>query len=243
MTYPNAERLELPVLHELIATGGFEEVRFLYERLIAYFPQLDEAEVRALSNNYHRQWRRLVQRAGRALSESGDIARARGRWTITERGRKRAAAEETRFSPGRTREDAYSGAAGTTHVEAQMMICEVGRILGYHAQVEYDHYDVVWRRGADSPRLSHVFEVQRRGSIDGALAKLKRAHDAQRSKPFLVVFSERDTKRAERQLSAARTGPFHEIGSVTTILSFEQLRRLHRSLNSVEDTLARLFER
>ena len=52
----------------------------------------------------------------------------------------------------------------------------------------------------------------------------KRAYDAQRSKPFLVVASERDTNRAGRQLSAARTGPFHEIGRVTTILSFEQLR-------------------
>jgi hypothetical protein len=79
--------------------------------------------------------------------------------------------------------------------------------------------------------------------VDAALAKLKRAYDAQRSKPFLVVASERDTNRAERQLSAARTGPFHEIGNVATILSFEQLRRLHRALTSVEDILGQIFER
>jgi len=54
---------------------------------------------------------------------------------------------------------------------------------------------------------------------------------------------ERDTNRAERQLSLARTGPFHEIGRVTTILSFEQLRRLHRALTSVEDLLSQIFER
>lgn len=243
MAYPSVERLELPVLQELIATGGFEEVRFLYDRLVAYFPQLDEREVRSLSNGFRQQWRRLVQRAGRSLSERGEIERVRGRWTITERGRKRADSEEMRFSPGEVRDGLDEGAAGVSHVDAQLMLCEIGRVLGYHAQAEYDYYDVVWRKGADSPRLSHVFEVQRRGSLDGALAKLKRAYDAQRSKPFLIVFSERDTKRAFRQLSAAGTGPFHEIGSAATIFSFEQLRRLHRALTSVEDTLGHLFER
>ena len=75
-----------------------------------------------------------------------------------------------------------------------------------------------------------------------ALAKLKRAYDAQRSKPFLVVSNEQDTNRAHKQLDLARTGPFHEIGRVTTILSFAQLRKLHRALNSVEDILAEIFE-
>ena len=68
-------------------------------------------------------------------------------------------------------------------------------------------------------------------------------YDSQRSKPFLGVASERDTNRAERQMSLSRTGPFHEIGRVTTILSFEQLRRLHRALTSVEDIISNFFER
>src|SRR5919198_1442525 len=203
MAYPSAERVELPLLQELAATGGSEHVRFLYDRLVAYFPQLDPADVRAASNGHLRQWRRLVQRAARALDERREIERDRGRWKIT----------------------------------------EVGRALGHFAQVEFDYYDVVWREDESSPRLSHVFEVQRRGNLDAALAKLKRAYDAQRSRPFLLVATERDTNRAGRQLSLARTGPFHEIGRVTTILSFEQLRRLHRALTSVEDILAPLFER
>jgi len=41
MAYPSAERVELPLLQELAATGGSEHVRFLYDRLVAYFPQLD----------------------------------------------------------------------------------------------------------------------------------------------------------------------------------------------------------
>jgi hypothetical protein len=138
-------------------------------------------------------------------------------------------------------EDAAS--EGLTHNEVQQMLVDVARVLGHAAEAEFDYYDVIWREAEDSPRISHVFEVQRKGNVDAALAKLKRAYDAQRSRPFLVVASERDTNRAERQLSLARTGPFHEIGRVTTILSFEQLRRLHRALTSVEDLLSQIFER
>lgn len=243
MPYPSAERIELPVLQELVATGGVEEVRFLYDRLASYFPQLGDEEVRALSNGHLRQWRRLVQRAGRDLVEKKQLERVRGRWTITNHGRRRVADEETHFSLTESSPAEVAGSGELTHADVQQMLVEIGRVLGHHAEVEYDYYDVVWRAGEGSPRLSHVFEVQRKGNVDAALAKLKRAYDAQRSKPFLVVASERDTNRAERQLSAARTGPFHEIGRVATILSFEQLRRLHRALTSVEDILGQIFER
>lgn len=241
MPYPSVERIELPVLQELAATGGAEDVRFLYDRLVAYFPQLDEAEVGARANGRRRKWRRLVQRAGLELDLRREIERQRGHWTLTERGRRRVTEEGQSFSISNA--DAGEEAEELTHAEVQRMLCEVGRVLGYSTEAEFEYYDVVWRETVESQRLSHVFEVQRRGSVDAALAKLKRAHDAQRSKPFLVVASERDTNRAARQLSEARTGPFHEIGRVTTILSFEQLRRLHRSLTSVEDILSRLSER
>jgi hypothetical protein len=44
-------------------------------------------------------------------------------------------------------------------------------------------------------------------------------------------------------MSLAETGAFHEIGRVTTILSFEQLLKLHRAITSVEDLLAGFIER
>jgi hypothetical protein len=243
MAYPSVERIELPLLQELAATGGVEHVRFLYDRLVAYFPQLSEQEVLGTTNGHLKQWRRLVQSAGRSLDEMREIERERGRWRLTERGRKRVAAEEIQFSLSESSSPEVAAAEGLSHVEVQQMLAEVGRVLGHYAELEFDYYDVVWREAEDSPRISHVFEVQRKGNVDAALAKLKRAYDAQRTRPFLVVDSERDTNRAERQLSLARTGPFHEIGRVTTILSFEQLKRLHRSLTSVGDILAALFER
>ncbi|MBC7910570.1 MAG: hypothetical protein H7Y30_08725 [Pyrinomonadaceae bacterium] len=242
MAYPGVTRIELPILQELLATGGIEDVRFLYSRLTGYFPQISEAEARALGNGHRAEWRRLVQRAGRALDEKREIERRQGRWSITAVGRRRAADEATDFAPS---EQSANGAIQTdaiTHVGAQQMLCDIGRVLGYHAQMEFEYYDVVWRTNEKSPRLSHVFEVQHKGNIDAALAKLKRAYDAQRTRPFLIVASERDTNRAQKSLSIARTGAFHEIGRVTVILSFEQIRRLHRALTSVEELLANIFE-
>jgi hypothetical protein len=243
MAYPSVERIELPLLQELAATGGAEHVRFLYDRLFAYFPQLSSDEVRADTNGHLKQWRRLVQAAARGLDDRREIERDRGRWKLTERGRRRVSDEAIRFTFTEPVAPEAAAAEGLSHTEVQLMLVEVGRVLGHFAEVEFDYYDVVWREAEDSPRISHIFEVQRKGNVDAALAKLKRAYDAQRTRPFLVVASERDTNRAERQLSLARTGPFHEIGRVTTILSFEQLRSLHRALTSVEDILAALFER
>jgi hypothetical protein len=241
MAYPGVARIELPILQELAATGGVEDVRFLYNRLAGYFPQLDDAEVRALANGHQSQWRRLVQRAGRVLADNRQIERRQGRWTITAAGRKRVSDEGQSFSLLEPHEIVRPDAL--THGDIQQRLLDIGRVLGYYAQSEFDYYDVVWRASESSPRLSHVFEVQHKGNVDAAMAKLKRAYEAQRSKPFLIVASERDTNRANRNMSQARTGAFHEIGRATVILSFEQLDKLHRALTSVEDLLAQIFER
>ena len=243
MTYPGVARLEVPILQELAATGGMDDVRYLYERLVAYFPQLDDAAHKAESNGGPRRWKRHVQRAGRELADKRQIERRRGLWTITSQGRKRIEDEAPSFSFTLEPVPAQSGAAGFSHGDAQQMLLDIGRVLGHYAESEFEYYDVVWRASETSPRLSHIFEVQRKGNVDAALAKLKRAYEAQRSKPFLIVASERDTNRANLQMSLARTGAFHEIGRVTKILSFEQLHRLHRALVSVEDLLAEFIER
>jgi hypothetical protein len=244
MAYPGVARIELPILQELIATGGIEDVRFLYARLAGYFPQLSEEEVRALSNGHRAEWRRLVQRAGRMLADKRQVERRQGHWTITATGRKRAAEEALDFSLADASSALTAARQGAfTHGDVQQMLLDIGRALGYYAVSEFEYYDVIWRTEERSPRLSHVFEVQHKGNIDAALAKLKRAYEAQRSKPFLIIASERDTVRAQKSMSAERTGAFHEIGRVATILSFEQLHRLHLALTSVEDLLAVIFER
>jgi hypothetical protein len=242
VSYPEVSRLELPILQELAATGGTDDVRFLYARLLDYFPQFTETERQSALNGHARSWRRLVQRAGRQLDEAKCLTRKRGLWTITARGRQRASEEETRFALTENQTAEANYAKILTHEQMQQMIVEIGRALGFHAQTEFEFYDVVWRESATSVRLSHVFEVQRRGNIDSALAKLKRAYDAQRSKPFLILTTECDARRAERELSQARTGAFHEIGRTTTLLTAEQLKQLHRALLSVEEILTKIIE-
>src|ERR1044072_3413276 len=98
MAYPRVERLELPLLPELVATRGAENVRFLYARLRAYFPQLDAGRVQGLTSGHRRQWRLLVQRAGLQLDEQRQIERHRGHWSITPLGRRRPPDEALDFS-------------------------------------------------------------------------------------------------------------------------------------------------
>lgn len=252
MAFPNASRIEVPILQELVATGGKEDVRFLYERLIAYFPQPDEPQIDARQRTQKLdQWKRFVQRAGRALDEKHEIQRDQGQWSITALGRTRVGEEELHFSitnesPHAAPTDAsaavHADASDGAHRVVQQLLLDIGRVLGYYAESEFEYYDVVWRTDRMSPRISHVFEVQHKGNIDAALAKLKRAYDAQRTRPFLIVASEQDTNRARKSLSATGAGAFHEIGAVTKILSFAQLRKLHRALISVEDLLAEVYE-
>ena len=233
MNFPLSNRLELPILQELAATGGREDVRFLYSRLVSYFPQLDANQIQ---NGALERWRLHVQRAGRELDEQNLIRRERGIWTLTKQGRERVESEQTEFSIFQS-EVFSQNDEELTHQKVQTMLVEIGGVLGFAAQAEFEYYDVVWRENPRSPRLSHVFEVQHKGNIDSAFAKLKRAYETQRSKPFLILASERDTNRAARSINPAQIGAFHELEAVLTVLSFEQIRQLHRSLASVSGIL------
>lgn len=227
MAFPKTASLETPILQELVAVGGAEDVRFLYERLVAYFPQLGEDEVQAIRNGAAPPWRKLVQRAGRELDENGFVRRERGFWTLTDKGRREAETESKGFFIAKTEETELN------HGEIQRLLFEIGEFLGFSAQTEFEYYDVVWRENQRSPRLSHVFEVQSKGNIDSAFAKLKRAHVAQRSKTYLVLASERDQNRAVQSLARE----FHELESVVKILTFPQIKQVHRSLRATGEIL------
>lgn len=233
MPFPKSSAIEIPILQELSATGGAEDVRFLYELLIGYFPQLSETEIREINDGTAANWRKLVQKAGRELGARGLLERNRGFWTLTEKGRREAAGEIEGFRITRIEHDELN------HGRIQEMLVEIGLILGYRAEIEFEYYDVVWREKRSSPRLSHVFEVQSKGNIDSAFAKLKRAHDAQRTKPFLVLATERDTNRAKQSLERE----FHELAGVLTILSFAELNRIHQNLKSIAEILPKFLEK
>jgi hypothetical protein len=228
MPLPISTNIEVPILQELFAVGGTDDVRFLYERLISYFPSLSDAEILRIRAGEHRFWRKAVQKAGKALDENNLIRRERGIWSLTEKGKKSVAAETEGFILTNTEND-----EALSHRQVQEMIVKIGEILGFYGELEFQYYDVVWRETPQNQRLSHVFEVQSKGNLDSAFAKLKRAYDAQRSKIFLILDSERDTNRAIKSLSQE----FRELENVLTVLSFKELRKIYENLSSIANFL------
>lgn len=223
MSLPVYTNFETPILHELNAVGGKDDVRFLYERLISYFPQLNDSEIKLIKNSENISWRKLVQKAGKSLDGQNLIRREKGLWSLTEVGKSIIQAETSGIIVSEIKNESLS------HQDIQEMICQIGQILGYFTAKEFDYFDVIWRENEKNQRISHVFEVQSKGNIDSAFAKLKRAFDAQRTKPFLVLSTERDTNRANRSL----TYEFRELENVITVLSFAEIRKIHGNLTSI----------
>lgn len=235
MAYPKYFEISNPILQELSAVGGTENVRFLYEKLIPYFPQLTEQEIFQIKLGTNKKWRAIVQESAKTLDAEHLITRKQGIWQITAKGREAIAVATEDFQPVKHEEKELN------HQEIQQMLIEIGESLNFYAEAEFEYYDVIWRIAPNSPRISHVFEVQSKGNIDSAFAKLKRAHDAQRSKIFLILASERDSNRAKRSISFEDTGAFHELEEVLTILSFEQIRKTHQSLAAVSPILIKFL--
>ena len=235
MPLPEITRLELPILQELQATGGSDQLRYLYDRLRGYFPQLNEGELAERTEGGRNRWHLLVQRAGKHLEAQGELKRGKTRWTISPRGQKRVNEEAVQFTPVNP---AMSQAARTvSHKEAQNMLVEIGTLLGWHAEAEFEYYDVVWRESMHAPRLSHVFEVQIAGSVDGALTRLKQAYDNQRSQPFLIIGDERDVLFARKRLENS----FHELQHNLTVIGVGELQRLYEALKNHQPLLAKLL--
>lgn len=227
MSLPFSNLIEIPILHELYAVGGTDDVRFIYTRLISYFPSLSDAEISLIQNDQNISWKKAVQKAGKSLSEQKFISRDRGIWQITPSGREKVLAESSDFTI------APDHLESLDHQTVQRLIMQIGEILGFYAESEFQFFDVIWRETENSQRISHVFEVQSKGNIDSAFAKLKRAFDAQRSKPFLILASERDTNRARKSLE----NEFRELSNVITILGFAEISKTHKNLKELETIL------
>ena len=225
MPLPLSKNIEIPILQELSAVGGTDDVRFLYERLISYFPSLSDADIFSIKAGEHKFWKKAVQKAGRTLDEDNFIRRERGIWSLTEKGRQSVESE----AGGIIYRTAELDVEPLSHKQIQEMLVGIGEILGFHAETEFQFYDVVWRERTNNQRLSHVFEVQSKGNIDSAFAKLKRAYDAQRSKIFLILDSERDANRAGKSLAQE----FRELEGELSVLSFVEIRKIHENLSAI----------
>lgn len=133
------------------------------------------------------------------------------------------------------------------HSQVQTQLEEIGKILAKYVEKEYHEapytYDVIWKDVQWLPRITHAFEVQDKGNLIEALAKLKHAHDSWGSNLFLVVTGEKDRRKLDQVLEPHFRGTFHEIASVTTVLSPEDVQELCQSLNRFEPIIKRFLSK
>jgi hypothetical protein len=141
---------------------------------------------------------------------------------------------------------APAGRVESVHKSLKTKIREIGSILGKYAKEEYHAppyvYDVVWKEIEGLPRPCHVFEVQDKGAVDGALAKLQHARDMWKPKLFLVVTGERDRKRIDTLLRPFMEGSFHGISKDTTVLPAETIDEIYMSLENNKETIRQFLE-
>jgi hypothetical protein len=131
------------------------------------------------------------------------------------------------------------------HENLKTKIKDIGEVLGKQCHVEFSAapylYDVVWREVEGLPP-SHVFEVQDKGSLNGALAKLQHAKDIWRPKLFLVVVEERDRTKVDLLLKPYLQGTFHRIAAETSILTREMVEQIHQVATAHRDVIRRFIE-
>ena len=133
------------------------------------------------------------------------------------------------------------------HEELKRKIGEIGETLGKHVTAEFHAtpyvYDVIWKDTEGLPRPSHVFEVQDKGSVDLALAKLQHARDMWRPKLFLVVTGEIDKNKVDALLRPYLQGTFHGISRDTKVLTGEVIDELHKPFTEHREAIMEFVER
>jgi len=132
------------------------------------------------------------------------------------------------------------------HKSLKRKIEEMGRILGKYAKEEYRAppyvYDVIWKEVEGLPRPSHVFEVQDKGAVDAALAKLQHARDIWRPKLFLVITGEKDRKKVDMLLKPFLEGTFHGISHDTMVITAEVIDEMHKALSTHREAIRQFLE-
>lgn len=111
------------------------------------------------------------------------------------------------------------------------MIAQIGKWEGKHSETEYKignlgKLDVVWKR-IKTGHPSYAFEVQIKGNLYQALAKLKHAFDLWNSHPVLVT-TEQYVTQAEELLK----GSFHEIRNRARVINNERYKNYTHSKRS-----------
>ncbi|MEM2435581.1 MAG: winged helix-turn-helix domain-containing protein [Nitrososphaerota archaeon] len=131
------------------------------------------------------------------------------------------------------------------HERLKMLIKDIGEILGKYVELEYRDrpyvYDVVWKE-IDALPPSHVFEIQDRGNVDAALAKLQHARDIWKCKLFLVVTGERDRTKVKQLLEPYWRGAFHRLARYISVLNPQEVEEIHNVFTFYREVIKSFLE-
>jgi predicted RNA-binding protein len=112
-----------------------------------------------------------------------------------------------------------------THELIKKRLVEIGKMQKFIAEPEYEmdgtKLDVVWRR-VERSAPTYAFEVQVKGNIYQAVAKLKHAFDLWNSNIFLIAHKDR-----QEDCRNLLSGTFHEIRDRLIFIEIKDIEKLH----------------
>jgi len=124
------------------------------------------------------------------------------------------------------------------HELVKQKLIEIGKMQKFIAEGEYTmdgtKLDVVWRR-VERSVPTYAFEVQVKGNIYQAVAKLKHAFDLWNSNIYLIAHKDRQ-EECERLVS----GTFHEISDRLTFINIDDIGKLHMLKKQYKDLEVKL---
>lgn len=242
MPFPTRNELELPILMEIEASGGeLRPTQRFFQELATYFPQVTDDDLQATNRTGINTWENRAHWARLKLVHKGQIDRSRyGVWRITDSGRQRIRDDVGDVQQARQAKESL-------HSMISRQLEEIGRILGRYGRREWRDgpysYDVIWKDSERLPRATHVFEVQDKGNVVEALARLKHAYDTWGARLFIVVTGEKDRTRVEKMLVPLFVGTFHEIGALVSVLTPSDVDELHSALSHHREVIGRFVAR
>lgn len=244
MSLPAEKDIGLPLLKVIADAGGELPAHDAIHAVQVHFPQITEDDLLLRRASGVLLWDNRVRWVRQNLVLAGYLNRLpKGVWTITPKGR--SYLEQNREVLPGAPQQASDGPR--LHKELEDQLSHIALLLGYHAETEFSEapyrYDVVWKEYVGGVRPEDVFEVQDKGNLIEALAKLQHARDIWGSHLFLVVTGEKDQKKVQQLTGTYLAGTFHRLAPYLTVLTPEQVASLFADLDRHAELLRRLVQK
>lgn len=136
-----------------------------------------------------------------------------------------------------------------SHSDLVKEISEIGEALNFVVKTEEPTPDNIYRldvtwRDVEGHRPSKVFEVEVKGNVDLALARLAHVYDIWGVQQlWLIICDEKDSKRAMNLLEPRLKGSFAKIGRYIHVKTWYEIHELYSNIIKYKRLLKELSER